>query len=381
MLWHSDAPWAASAYGGQTRLVARSLREAGFEVVLSAAAGSEGGATVWGRFAVLPTPSHRPNGLRTWMEEVVDPHCGDVVVTLVNTWRLAFEDLAGQPVLSWTPVDSDPLPDLEIEHFAATLARPLSLSAFGAEQFLRAGFADVVEVKHGIDIDTFAPLASSDRQLSRRQARQQLGIDEDQFVVGVVAANDDAVANRKSFPEILGAVAKFAGVSDNVTLFLHTDLDGRPNGIDLRQVLAAQLQPEAPNLRVMATSAARYRRGVTEAELALMYNSFDVLCAPSAGEGFCLPLVEAQACGVPVIATDFAAQPENVHVGRLVAGQRRWDPSREVFLATPSVDGIADALSDLRSRGDADWREAVAFAASYSHDERFRTCWLPLLDG
>ena len=43
-----------------------------------------------------------------------------------------------------------------------------------------------------------------------------------------------------------------------------------------------------------------------------VYTGFDVLIQPSSYEGFGLPILEAQACGMPVISTD--AQPMNEHI-------------------------------------------------------------------
>ncbi|KKL28126.1 hypothetical protein LCGC14_2378290, partial [marine sediment metagenome] len=41
-----------------------------------------------------------------------------------------------------------------------------------------------------------------------------------------------------------------------------------------------------------------------------LYNAADIFLSPSRGEGFGIPVVEAQMCGCPVIVTDFTAQSE-----------------------------------------------------------------------
>jgi len=41
-----------------------------------------------------------------------------------------------------------------------------------------------------------------------------------------------------------------------------------------------------------------------------VYNAMDVFVLPTMAEGFGLPIVEAQACGVPALATDFSSCPE-----------------------------------------------------------------------
>lgn len=41
----------------------------------------------------------------------------------------------------------------------------------------------------------------------------------------------------------------------------------------------------------------------SEEEMAELYRSVDLICQPLRGEAFCIPLLEAMACGTPVIAT------------------------------------------------------------------------------
>ena len=57
---------------------------------------------------------------------------------------------------------------------------------------------------------------------------------------------------------------------------------------------------------------------VTEGQLAAFYNKADVFATASEHEGFCVPLVEAMACDVPVVARRFAAIPETVGAAGLL---------------------------------------------------------------
>lgn len=55
----------------------------------------------------------------------------------------------------------------------------------------------------------------------------------------------------------------------------------------------------------------------------LLYPAFDVVCLPSRAEGFPRTLIEAQACNIPVLATDVGGSREAVcpSTGRLVAAE------------------------------------------------------------
>ena len=49
---------------------------------------------------------------------------------------------------------------------------------------------------------------------------------------------------------------------------------------------------------------------VTDEELVGLYNGADVFVYPSTYEGFGLPILEAMACGTPVITSDVSSMPE-----------------------------------------------------------------------
>ncbi len=50
-------------------------------------------------------------------------------------------------------------------------------------------------------------------------------------------------------------------------------------------------------------------------QLGQLYRSVDCFVLPTRGEGFCLPLVEAMACAVPCIATDWSSIPDILDSG------------------------------------------------------------------
>jgi glycosyltransferase involved in cell wall biosynthesis len=87
---------------------------------------------------------------------------------------------------------------------------------------------------------------------------------------------------------------------------------------------------------------------VPSSDLAALYSGADALCFPSLYEGFGLPVLEAMACGTPVIATNRSAVPEVAGGAALLV-----DPLNSAEIGTAMVRLLTDAdlSAALRSRG------------------------------
>jgi len=100
------------------------------------------------------------------------------------------------------------------------------------------------------------------------------------------------------------------------------------------------------------------------------------------GEGFGMPLIEAQACSVPVVTTEYAAAPELVGAGLTVK------PSDYVCINTPgtryaipSADGIAEALTKIYNADPEKLaRRARSFALRYDWTRIVSQYWQPFLE-
>ena len=118
--------------------------------------------------------------------------------------------------------------------------------------------------------------------------------------------------------------------------------------------------PEDRLARIMAEHGFADRlvrqRGISDAALAALYQTARCLVAPSLYEGFCLPLLEAQRYGCPVV---FANAPGTAEIGG--SGGLRFDPMDVVTLAR-LLDRVIrkPALrSVMRARG---YRNATRFS-------------------
>jgi glycosyltransferase involved in cell wall biosynthesis len=117
--------------------------------------------------------------------------------------------------------------------------------------------------------------------------------------------------------------------------------------------------------------------------MADVYSSFDVLVNPAMGEGFGLPVLEAHACGVPAIVTDFTAMSEVCGAGWKVGYDRVWTPMR-AWQAWPRVDEVVESLEDchaLSTEARAELsRRAREHALAYDADRVLAEHWLPALE-
>ena len=111
----------------------------------------------------------------------------------------------------------------------------------------------------------------------------------------------------------------------------------RAQGLRYKLVLAGQAHWQADSVLRAACAlgdAVVVTGYVPDADLPLLYNAADVFCYPSLYEGFGLPVLEAMASGVPVIASNVTALPE-------VAGDAAW------LLDPQDVNALARALYEI----------------------------------
>ena len=356
LLWHSNAPWAPTGYGQQTQLFIRRLNQ-DWPLAVSAFYGLEGA-----RLRYLDDiPIYPCLGGSLGDKEILrhakhwfgtDDLRAGMTVTLMDVWPLTPEVWRELDVVSWVPVDHEPVQPSVVSFLEDTAAVPLAMSRFGERMLQDAGL-DPLYVPHGIDTELLKPF-------DRKEARRLIGVEEDRFVVGVVAANKGN-PSRKSFNEIVQAFAVFRQEYDDAALYLHTDAQGVNDGVDLAALLRSAGIPKDSIF-----FGDQYRQmfdPIGTKLMAYLYSSFDVLLNPSSGEGFGIPILEAQACGTPVIVTDFSAMPELCFAGWTVGYRKEYTPARS-WQVVPEIGEIVEALRHAHSIGPTTRREILETAVT-----------------
>lgn len=154
------------------------------------------------------------------------------------------------------------------------------------ESFLRlAGCSRIGPIiPHGVDSRRFTPQPEP----LRSRLKRSHGLREC-FVVGSIGNN----SRRKRFDLVVRSFALFTQARQNARLMIKTDRLVSLDGVDLPALIAR----EGISDRVEVIAEQR-----SDQELVELYNLMDLYLNLSEWEGFCIPVIEAMACGVPVVS-------------------------------------------------------------------------------
>jgi glycosyltransferase involved in cell wall biosynthesis len=387
-LIHSNGPNVSTGYGVQCRYLATRLKAAGHDVAVAANYGQQGSMGRWRDIPIYPT-GYEVNG-----NDVIHAHAQHFfadepgwIIPLMDLWALTNPRLAEFNVAGWCPVDHYPVPPGVLQFFHRTDAVPVAMSRYG-ETLLRDAGLDPVYIPLAVDCDEMKPTPMLDvpNPITGRDfttAREYLDLHADAFVVGMVAMNKGWARDRKGFNEAFRAFAIFWRRHPNAVLLMHSEQWGGAEGINLVELA---IRCGIPEHAIRWVDQYAYRLGLPPQLMSATYTAMDVLLSPSHGEGFCVPLIEAQACGTPVIATNFSAQtelaaPEYGAAGWLVEGQPEWDPAQHASYLVPYIEDVLAKLEDVYAADLVGMQEtARAFALRYNADKIFVEHWLPFID-
>lgn len=374
ILWYSNAPWSATGYGQQTAQAIKRLKQEGNQIAVATNYGFEGNLTNWQGFQIYPkgvspysddvTAAH----YMQWASE--NPDLNPLLITLFDVWVFKSPSLDLIPqIASWVPIDHTPAPPAVLKWCMKPNVTSLAMSQFGLKMLQNAG-VDAVYVPHGIE-DIYKPTPS----INGISGRQLMGVPDDAYVVMMNSANKGNSPPRKAFGENLLAFAMFAKQHDDAYLYMHCEKH-TPSGVNLGELAKACGIPEN---RIVFADAYAIRNGIPIEVMPALYSAADVLLAVSMGEGFGIPVVEAQACGTRVITSNQTAQTELNGHGWLVDCQPYWDHNQSSWFHTPYVKEIWQALEDSYADQQNSHEPSIKFASQYNADTVFKNHWLPAM--
>jgi glycosyltransferase involved in cell wall biosynthesis len=227
-------------------------------------------------------------------------------------------------------------------------------SRWSAEGFYQAGFTaeQVLVVPHGVDVGTFHPMPEV-----RRHTRGKLTVSDSEFVflsVGAMTGNKGVDLLVRAFSEICRRYPHARLVLKGM------DQLYRSNALLLKSmetVSAKDRQRVADRMTYLGES-------LSHRAMAELYQAADVYVSPYRAEGFNMPVLEAAACGIPIICTGGGATDDFVsdEFARRITSRKSVVPvdDQSGSRLEPSLEHLIDLMAS--SIEDALWRERAAEA-------------------
>jgi glycosyltransferase involved in cell wall biosynthesis len=209
----------------------------------------------------------------------------------------------------------------------------------------------VVAVPLGVDHDVFRPPSPE----AVASVRRRFGLDGP-YLISV------GRGGRKNLPRLFRAVSSLPDELRPVVVVV----GGRPwtpDGSDPDRAALASL-PRA------VRESVRFPGYVSEADKALLIGGAVALAYPSLYEGFGFPVLEAMACGTPVVASDAGAVPEVAGSAAMHVDPADVDSIREALVAVLTDDDVRARLRDagLARASAFDWETTARRTADVLHE-------------
>ena len=374
-----DAP---TGYGQQVKYLVDRLMRSGINTAVLSNFGLEGTKqTIKTPHGKVP---HFPRGFDPYSNDVapqdhkawsaLNPEQKSLFLTLYDVWVLNNPAYEQFDIASWTPLDHVTMPPNVEKWLRKPNVTPIAMSPFGQRQMQDKNI-ECEYIPHSIETKFYKPTY----ELSNGANIYDYMESNDKFVVGMVAANKaSGLLHRKAFSENILAFSLFWKKHPDSMLYIHTDPVAPRLGWNLVELAKAC---GLPMDAVAFPNPYEYRYGIPREQLAAFYTGMDVLLAPSYGEGFGVPTVEAQACGTPVIGSSWAATPDLVSEDSwLIDGQPQWDNSQQAWWQIPSVPSIVKALEMAYDRGRKTSEKSIEFAKQFDVEAVWKNYWQPYLD-
>lgn len=385
ILLASNAPWASTGYGTQTASLARRLRDDGHKVVIYCQYGLQGGVQEWEGITCLPTGMEGG-----YADPIIRGHLRytqpDLLITFFDLWALHKTPIpkwiqdTDAKWLAYFPIDAVPVSRATRE-VLGQVDYPVVLSNF-AEAALKEWNPEykVAVIPHGIE-KSWGYTANG-----RKEFRRSIQVPDDAFLFGTVGRNA-YYPGRKGLDRLVRAFAELE--LDNTYLYIHTGTWSENGSVPIEQMtdFYTELHPYLEG-RVKLPDDYNLVMGYSQTGMNALYSALDCYVQPTLGEGFGLPVMEAQACGAAVIATDCTSMPDIVapHSSVLVPGATELftpDPSHRVLIDIPKLKDAMTEIYDIKTNDLTGYQAMKAnaglWANGFDWDRIWTECWKPLL--
>jgi glycosyltransferase involved in cell wall biosynthesis len=211
--------------------------------------------------------------------------------------------MPGFPLFLWAQFSRPPDPA------SLDTVLPVPLSPMTGQFLMKSGLQRIGPViPHGTELSLYHPLTRGKKRASRAEWGLHNGL-----VIGTVGAHSP----RKRLDLIIRTLSHLQSMGLKTQLLIKTDRIRSIEGADLDEL--ARRYGVLPGVKIVTGE-------LTESEMRSLYNSMDIYLNLSEWEGFCIPVLEAMACGIPVACLPLQGPGEIVPYEKLfIHGYRQFD--------------------------------------------------------
>ncbi|MCS6840967.1 MAG: glycosyltransferase [Roseiflexus sp.] len=338
IVWHSLVA-SPSGYATSSRELVIELDRCGIDVRL---------ACIWGNDFTEPlTGDPRIDQLRARLKDTRLPqvvyHQGDSFIKNSGRYRIGY-----------TMLETDRLPD-EWVYQANQMDEVWTPTHWGAEVFRASGVRrPVYVVPLGVNPNYFHPGIAG-----RKPGNRFVFLSIFEWI------------ERKAPELLIRAYQQTFRRSDDVLLLLKI-LNHDPS-LDIARRISDLIRSDGPPIVVLPNQK------VASYQVGCLYRSADCFVLPTRGEGWGMTTLEAMACGLPVISTDWGGQTEFLHSGiayplrirGLVPAEARTPYYRGLRWADPDFDHLCTLMRHVYEHPE----EARAVGARAAVEVAARWTW------
>lgn len=251
----------------------------------------DGGFDLWGQTRIRVLADRLEPDLIVLLNDPWNiPPYVEAINKLLEHRRYTKTYLWEPKIITWLAVDAE---NQKGKEQLSGLDHVITWTQWGADQLVKGGYTGPYSViPLGVDLNTFNPVVQSEAREQILPAKLR-----DKFIIGMVGRNQV----RKRLDLAIKYFAEWIRTYNvpDACLFIHTAPTG-DNGFDLPSLIDYY----GVNGKVIISCTENLGVGLNPNLMKYIYSAFDAYWCTSQAEGWCLPALEAMACGVPVICNN-----------------------------------------------------------------------------